>query len=558
MTELKTMATAAIAEKENIETANETIALAGKKQFRLVLERLERTPEHWTVRDSEGHSVLHFAAYDGNKAFVQLALAHGVDVDALSNKKQSPLMFAITRGYLGTERLLLDEKASIVNCDSLGATPLIIAVQYGQLPSMLLLLLRGKDSRDQMMMASDNEGCTAAHWAAFKGNAGALRLLDLFGANLMAVDKKGMMPIHRAASASMERTIRYLWERNADLDTRDGDGKTCMDIAQERHDTNLVALLEELLRANSEKTFRDVNVLNAGRSMEEGAISKDTNKMESSEKEFVNGNLLLKILPTSILVGVSLAMVEFLMDLRELGYQILPTASLLFELSVPLTLSLFVYCALSDPGKLREKSAIEELMGKIDSGTIKGEHIDISRLCTTTWILKDLRTRYSTGVGACVREFDHFCPWLNNGIGRENHRQFVALLVVGETLVHCHLYLLWNLSFVLVPYTNLTDWIVRTVFAYPMMSLAMIIQSYLSFSLFVLNKQALRLIAMNLTMVESMNKDRYEHFWDIPTTGPRRMEKIFCNPFDKGGAISNCADFWWFRRRSEMFNATDK
>ena len=52
--------------------------------------------------------------------------------------------------------------------------------------------------------------------------------------------------------------------------------------------------------------------------------------------------------------------------------------------------------------------------------------IDADRICTTCWVVRDLRTKHCTVSDGCVSEFDHYCGWLGNAIGRDNHRWFIS------------------------------------------------------------------------------------------------------------------------------------
>merc|ERR1719171_2725724 len=142
------------------------------------------------------------------------------------------------------------------------------------------------------------------------------------------------------------------------------------------------------------------------------------------------------------------------MDLRAMSYTVAPHASLAFEIGIPLTLAIFAYTALMDPGKVPAKtpgnSGVEEIMKALDS---PDEHVvDISRLCTTTWVLKGLRSKYCTETGAVVEEFDHYCIWLNCAIGKRNHRLFV-LLCFSEVLTQFfHVVCCFFMCTALVPY----------------------------------------------------------------------------------------------------------
>jgi ankyrin repeat protein len=57
---------------------------------------------------------------------------------------------------------------------------------------MLLLLDLGCGVDDV-----DSRGCSAVHWAAYKGNVPALTALMRRRADMTLVDKDGMQPLHR-------------------------------------------------------------------------------------------------------------------------------------------------------------------------------------------------------------------------------------------------------------------------------------------------------------------------------------------------------------------------
>eukprot|EP00931_Biecheleriopsis_adriatica_P032652 TRINITY_DN19029_c0_g1_i2.p1 TRINITY_DN19029_c0_g1~~TRINITY_DN19029_c0_g1_i2.p1 ORF type:complete len:161 (-),score=14.75 TRINITY_DN19029_c0_g1_i2:17-499(-) len=55
-------------------------------------------------------------------------------------------------------------------------------------------------------------------------------------------------------------------------------------------------------------------------------------------------------------------------------------------------------------------------------------------------------------------------------------------------------------------------------------------------------------ICSNKTVNESINMDRYGHFWVLDAYGNR----LEANPFCKGGPNENLKDFFWDRRRCEV------
>jgi len=526
---------------------SDLFALARQQNFQTLRSLLEGSLSNmhlWRSNDDEGHSLLHWAALVGCTDFAKLCLERDVPVDTIANNKQTPLMWAVLRGHVTTARLLLDSNANLRAQDSLGATPLMIAVQHKQYASMLLLVHREKHA---LLTDGDKKGCTAVHWAAYKGDIMALKLLEYFNADLHKRDDANNLPIHRAIMSSQTQAVEFLLEQKSDPLQQNGDGKTCLDLAQEVNKCPSIVAHLKNPKYNSK-----------------GAVDPELGQSQEKSKEGLMKSIMKdkaahKIFPVFWLVCVSLAMFEYLMDLRILGWTLAPTGSLLFEIGVPLSLAFFAWTSLTDPGKLPTKprgaSAVEDIMNKLDGGAPEGNFPDISRLCTTTWILKGYRTKYCAQTGACVDEFDHYCIWLNCAIGRRNHRQFVILAVVECLTQISHLYVCWALSRELVPYVTMVRWLFGIFTSYPLLGVIALVHCITVPWVTVLLLHQGRMIAINITTNEVMNAHRYQHMWVQKAIQPGLMHTEFRNPFDKGSPIKNCLDFWWFRRRSVMMAA---
>lgn len=385
--------------------------------------------------------------------------------------------------------------------------------------------------------------------------------MDYFGADLLALDNSKMLPLHRAVCASQAQVIEFLLEKRSDANQRNADGKTVLDITEEQQDKNMQTLLKKLLKksesSSSGSKGQEVDV-EFGENEEAKPKKKQTlmqQMMKAGEDKTAQ-----KAFPVFWLVCVSMALFEYLMELRLTSYQVAPTASMLFEVGVPLSLALFFYVALKDPGKIpprpKGNSGVEELMRALDSDGPQDKVPDLSRLCTTSWVLKDLRTKYCAQTGACVEEFDHWCVWLNSSVGKNNHRQFMCLAIVEWLTQLIHVYLCWCMALALVSYQSFGSWLTGVVTGYPLLALVWLVQLLtLPFVLMLIIYQS-RLIAMNLTTNEMMNAHRYEHFWMTAAVMPGRMQKVYRNPFNKGSIFKNCLDFWWFRSRSMVVPMT--
>ena len=49
--------------------------------------------------------------------------------------------------------------------------------------------------------------------------------------------------------------------------------------------------------------------------------------------------------------------------------------------------------------------------------------------CATCGVMRPLRASHCRTTDRCVEEFDHYCPWIGNTVGRRNYGWFLAFLV---------------------------------------------------------------------------------------------------------------------------------
>ena len=88
------------------------------------------------MKDETGESILHWAALNGDVTAAKWLLEIGVERDAQADNLQTPLFWACTRGNFDTVLLLLSKGengeplADINHKDSVGATPVMIAIQF--------------------------------------------------------------------------------------------------------------------------------------------------------------------------------------------------------------------------------------------------------------------------------------------------------------------------------------------------------------------------------------------------------------------------------------------
>ncbi|KEP66941.1 UNVERIFIED_CONTAM: DHHC zinc finger domain-containing protein [Hammondia hammondi] len=236
------------------------------KTVKAILKKMD-AKFYTNVRDAGGHTLLHWAALCGETAVMRLLLANGADPDARSfSSFQSPLMWSVIRDNVVAMRLLFDalesppfpssssssasrssssspsaslSSSSESSCatsggmalgasvgrganartkeanwgwrgrDSKGATCAILAAQHNSLKALLLLV---KKTGRRCLDETDENGCSPAHWAAFKNRVDVLRLLHYLEADFTSVDVFGCLALHRAVEAGHLEACRVLVE----------------------------------------------------------------------------------------------------------------------------------------------------------------------------------------------------------------------------------------------------------------------------------------------------------------------------------------------------------
>lgn len=111
---------------------------------------------------------------------------------------------------------------------------------------MALVSLNWKISQNLNVKKKMNEIFVigAIHWAADRGNHRILEILLQNGANVNLIDKdSGQTALHYAISCSHLECIKVLLKFGANPNITDSDDVTCIDLANESEDPNIIELL---------------------------------------------------------------------------------------------------------------------------------------------------------------------------------------------------------------------------------------------------------------------------------------------------------------------------
>ena len=203
---------------------------------------------------NSGVTALHRATGDVKK--VRLLIDRGADVHASSQLGRTPLLVAASaNGTAETIRLLLDAGADVNGADSLGVTPLIAAASVDNAEVAKLLLAKGAEVNAR---ANVGQSATALMGAAFNGNAEVTRLLlarkaklDVVSADRGATVKNGAVlfgnvtALHMATSSGNAEVVKLLLNAGAAVDAPDARGMTALmwSVSTDRPDPRIVRML---------------------------------------------------------------------------------------------------------------------------------------------------------------------------------------------------------------------------------------------------------------------------------------------------------------------------
>jgi ankyrin repeat protein len=160
-----------------------------------------------TVTRDRGNA-LHAAIYKKNVTIAKLLVKYGADVNFLSAGNWSPLHRAC-KGLPEIASFLIERGADIHAQTSDGWTPFEIALWAGHTQIGAYLIEKGAD----INRANPNRGFTPLHLAAVLNDVALVQLLVDKGANLQAKDKDGKTPLDIAKEKGNLNVVKIIVEQ---------------------------------------------------------------------------------------------------------------------------------------------------------------------------------------------------------------------------------------------------------------------------------------------------------------------------------------------------------
>lgn len=202
-------------------------------------------------RDMEGKTPLFVAIEESKPKIVELLLRQGVSIKTrftFNKIKFSPVMWAVARGEVGCLDILASHPDHHWHSQAKKIGSLLhIAVYFGQYHVLYHLLTRYFDKVQPLLEAPNHKDQTPLLLASMLGDLKAIYLLHQKGASHLHSDSNGRTALHWAAFNNHRDCIKLLVYLGADLNARDDQTKTPIEVAP-LDETK--ALLARLIKAN--------------------------------------------------------------------------------------------------------------------------------------------------------------------------------------------------------------------------------------------------------------------------------------------------------------------
>jgi ankyrin repeat protein/L-ascorbate metabolism protein UlaG (beta-lactamase superfamily) len=178
------------------------------------------------MKNAWGATPLVYAARTGNVDTIKFLASRGADIKAV-NGDFSLVHEAVFSGRTEAIEYLLDQGLDVDAHFGEGMTPLVLAVDFGNLPGASALIRRGAD-----INAADKNGITAFRYAVMKGAMELIAPALAKKPDLAATDPRiGKTVLHDAALRGYSSVVGDLLKAGADKNAKDKNGRTPLSYA---------------------------------------------------------------------------------------------------------------------------------------------------------------------------------------------------------------------------------------------------------------------------------------------------------------------------------------
>ena len=320
-----------------------------------------------------------------------------------------------------------------------------------------------------------NEGITALHYAAYKGNITIAKLLIENGAvvemvtnrgknvmhlaaegnqpsimyyfiayqaqDIIAIDDYGSTPLHWACYAGAEEAVLFLLSLKANIDAKDKEGITPLNLAVQSKREKIVKLLlqrgaDKTIDNNRHETPLDVAVKKNYFEMINLLKDKDYNPLCTLETpiEYVKPDNIYKKFIFFIFIVPEIVLLFGVLPYLDTSEIIVNTVFFVFAF-----LS-YIFLLAKEPGEMKNEELLRDANGENPLKTLIDKNQELKMYCPFCYVRKTGKGKHCFICNKCIEGFDHHCFWINKCIGRKNVCAYFTFLFLSFIYVFTSIY----------------------------------------------------------------------------------------------------------------------
>lgn len=439
------------------------------------------TPLSPNITDSEGITLIHWAALNNKLATIKYLVALGANPDIPAGEMNAtPLLWAVRYGLVYIADWLITEANADPNATDKNGIGILLASVFSSNVMMVVYVIWKLNGKSYPIKNIGIEGIdstdltnrTALHWASYQGDFLTVDVLLNAGAKTDLVDSDGFTPLHWGLVNGSKSVITSLIDAKCNINAKTSSGKSSWDIAADMNSSTMWACLLKESGRNTITGDKIDSLINKDWAnlliftlpfitlplatsiftMDQSIISKSILIILI----FILQQLLLKrvlvpclgkgkinLLKTPFFSGVFFSttywcIITWIFKLMPQTFFDEFITNVIFILSATGTVIFSIKAMIMDPGYIPKETEHDEISSSI-SELIKVRKFDSNHFCIYSNIRKPLRSKYSKEKGLNIARFDHYCPWVNNNIGVRNHKVFFAFVLSLEIGAICWL-----------------------------------------------------------------------------------------------------------------------
>ena len=349
------------------------------------------------VNTSNGNSILHILLIKEQIELAEKTIKIIKDITSLeiftkfinhqNHKGINILHLACYKGNMNLIKFLLSNDINYKVKSNTGLSCLHFAAQTNKVTVIYYFIKKYKINKYE----EDNNGNNFYHWACFCSSE---KVIDFFlndkKFEINTKNKEGYLPLHFYLMANNSRSIKRLIYRGADVYMKNNKGENAFDIVNKNN--------------------------------------KLDNDKKLEIKEILNRKYYLKA-PYYLFLFFHFLFIYFII-IFEFPFIDLKRIILLYRIYLTWTGLVWIYIIYflnKSPGKIKANKK-NYLLNLIENDN--KNQIDMWYYCIKCQIKKEANSNHCYFCDECYSDFDHHCIWLKKCIGKNNKKNFYALILI--------------------------------------------------------------------------------------------------------------------------------